>query len=53
MSKKHDGGIITEMSEEKKGVGLHYKGFWRILGLFKKLDPLFTSTYIFENLKIF
>ncbi len=22
-------------NEEKKGVGLHYKGFWRVLGFFK------------------
>ncbi len=52
-SEKHDGGIITEKTEEKKGVGLHYRGFWRILDLFKKLNPLIANTYIFENLKIF
>ncbi len=52
-SKKHDGGIITERTEEKKRVGLHYTGFWRVLGPFKNMDPLFTGTYTFENLKIF
>ncbi len=30
-SEKHDGGIITERADEKKGVGLHYKGFWHVL----------------------
>jgi hypothetical protein len=52
-SKKHDGGIITERTEEKKRVGLHYTGFWRVLDLFENVDPLFTSTYILENLNIF
>jgi len=50
---KHDGGIITERTEEKKGVGIHYKRFWRFLDIFKKLSPLFTNIYIFENSKIF
>ena len=51
-SKKHDGGIITERTEGKKRVGLHYKGFWRVLGPFGNMGPLFTSTYIFDILKI-
>ena len=52
-SEKYDGGIIAERTEEKKGVGLHYRGFRRVLRLFEKQDPLFTNTYVFENLKIF
>jgi hypothetical protein len=43
-SEKHDGGIITEKNEEEKGVGLHYKRFWGISALFKRLLPLITST---------
>jgi len=52
-SEEHDGGIIAEKIEEKKRVGLHYKGFWHGLRLFENRDPLFTSTYVFENFKIF
>ena len=45
--------LLQKGIKKKKGVGLHYNGFWPILGLFKKLDPIFTRTYVLVNSKIF